>query len=158
MKCFNRRHLLQSTAVVAVLIASPVDAGFAIFQDNNSSFSTPTWHTLPVGGGGFMRGMDIVQSNNTMLVRSDTPPSLWLFNVAQNKWLPLITAYSMPVAFQVSYGTNAAVGCWEARICPSLTTKFYMLYSNAVFVSTNSGGALWLLYSFSGITDDAADH
>jgi hypothetical protein len=125
--------------------------------------ATATWQTLKVGGGGNMRGMDIVRSDNTLLARSDTHPALWTFNAAQNKWLPLITAYSMPTAYQVSFGTNAANGCWEARICPSLTTKFYMMYGGTIgagptvpFVSTNSGGT-WTQVSSGFPTVNDAD-
>lgn len=102
-----------------------------------------------------MRGMDIAQANNTIIARTDTPPSLWLWNSVQNKWLPLITSYSMPSAYQVAFGTNFAVGCWEARICPSLTSKFYMLYSNTMFVTTNSGGTWTQLTNFPAVTFDA---
>lgn len=94
-----------------------------------------------------MRGMDIAQSDSTMIVRSDTPPALWRWSVSANKWLPLVTAYSMPTAYQTSFGTNAAAGCWEARICPSNTQKFYMFYGGTIgsgptipWVTTNQGG------------------
>ena len=81
---------------------------------------------------------------DNLLARSDTPPAIYRFDATANKWLPLHTSYTMPPAYVVSYGTNAVLGVWEARICPSLTTKFYMIYNNKPFVSKNSGGT-WAL-------------
>lgn len=102
-----------------------------------------------------MRGMDIALADNTKIARSDTPPALYVWSGSANKWQPIITAYTMPSAFQTSYGTNAAVGCWEARICPSNTSKFYMLYCDAAWVSTNSGGTWTQLTNFPAVTFDA---
>lgn len=100
------------------------------------SLPGPTWQTILVGGGGFMTGLDIAP-DNTLLARSDTVPSLYLWSVLANKWLPLVTTNSFPFPSQY---TNAPDGCWEARICPNLTSKFYMMYQNSPYVTTNSGG------------------
>lgn len=87
-----------------------------------------------------MTGIDVA-SDGTLLARSDTPPSLFRWDSAQNKWIGLVLSTSMPAAF-VAPLSSVCVGCWAARIAPSQTTTFWMVYASAVFKSTNSG-ATW---------------
>jgi len=95
------------------------------------------WRTLRVGGGGYIRGIDAAGTN--LLARSDTHPALYRFDATKNEWLPLVTSFSLPSSYVNSYGRNPVSGVWEARICPSAQTKYYMVYCNVPFVSTDSG-------------------
>lgn len=113
------------------------------------------WQTIKIGGGGFVTGLDITP-DGTKVCRSDTYPAAYLWSVSANKWLPLITANSMPAGF-ISPRSDKETGCWEIRICPSLTTKLYMMYANAMFVSTNSGGTWTQLTNFPTITNANAN-
>lgn len=123
----------------------------------SASSALATWNTLRVGGGGFMRGMDIVRgaSVDTLLARSDTPPSLYLWNSGQNQWLPLFTNYSLPVLYTSIFGSHNAVGCYDARVAPSNVSKIYALYSNTAMISINSGVSWTQLTNFPAVTFDA---
>lgn len=134
----NRRIFLQGVAALALLLPRTADAAFAIFQTSNNN--APQWKTLLVGGGGFITGIDIT-SDGTKLARSDTPPSLFLWSDIKNKWLGLNLSTSMPTSF-VSPRSDKCVGCWAARIAPSLTSTIYQVYAGSVFKSINSG-ATW---------------
>lgn len=124
------------------------------FQPGNpASAGIESWQTLLVGGGGYVTGIDI-SPDGTKLARSDTPPSLYVWSKSANRWLPLVLSTSMPNAF-VSPRSDKCVGCWEARICPSLTTKFYMVLAGAVFVTSNSGGTWMHLTNFTANISDA---
>ena len=92
-------------------------------------------------------GIDIVPDGTTV-VRSDTHPSPYL--LSGTTWLPLVTANSMPPAFVGPRNSTdlLSVGAWEIRICPTLTTKFYMNIVNRMFVTTNSGGTWTQLTNF----------
>lgn len=119
--------------------------------------SNPTWETMLVGGGGFITGMD--SQGGVLLARSDTPNSLYRWSAAANKWIGLLTSYSLPSGYVMSYGPTTASagpanGVWEARIAPSNTSKFYMIYCNSPFVSTDSG-ASWTNIRGSGWPTDA---
>jgi hypothetical protein len=122
-------------------------------QPQSPAVAAPAWSTLKIGGGGFVTGYDIAP-DNTMLARSDTFPAVFLWSVAQDKWLPLVTANSIPAGF-ISPRSDKALGAWEARICPSNTSKFYMVFANAVFVTTNSGASWTQLAGFTADISDA---
>ena len=55
----------------------------------------PNWQDLKVGGGGFVRGLDIAP-DGTMVGRTDTNGA-YLWN--GSAWVQLVTASSMPAAF-----------------------------------------------------------
>jgi hypothetical protein len=155
----RRSALLGGVSACALL---PTKAGadpsflVATGQVAQAALTSQNWQTLLVGGGGYVTGMDIA-SDGTKIVKSDTYPGAYVWNESRNKWMPLVLSTSMPSRF-VSPRSHLATGCWEARICPSLTTKFYMMYANAMFVTTNSGGKWTQLASFPPINDaDAND-
>ena len=56
-----------------------------------------TWQTLKVGGGGYVRGLDIAP-DGTMVGRTDTNGA-YLWHAATSSWVQLVTASSMPAAF-----------------------------------------------------------
>ncbi|MGJ4945372.1 WD40/YVTN/BNR-like repeat-containing protein [Bradyrhizobium sp. HKCCYLS1011] len=134
----NRRGILKTFVATAVSSVSEKALAFVKGGIRSASNAAPTWQTLKVGGGGNMRGMDVV--GTTLLARSDTHPALYLWDSAANRWDPLVTSYSLPSNYVASYGNNVfADGVWEARICPSTLTRLYMVYLSTPFVSTNSG-------------------
>jgi hypothetical protein len=113
-----------------------------------------SWVTIPISGGGYCDGLDIV-SDGTMLLRSDTVPAPYLYN--GTIWTPIGTSNNLPSTY-VSPRSDHALGTWEARICPSLTTKFYMVFSGDVLVTTNSGQIWTVTAGWSHQTDmDAND-
>jgi hypothetical protein len=94
-----------------------------------------SWKTLPVGGGGYVRGL-IIAADGTMVGRTDTAGA-YLYN--GTSWNQLITVGSMPAAF-VTANFNAGLGgCYEIAIAPSNTQIFYMAYANLMFRSANQG-------------------
>ncbi len=99
------------------------------------------WSTIPIGGGGYIDGIDMA-ANGTTIVRSDTHPSPYF--LSGGNWLPLSIAPSMPSAYAITRNATdkCAVGVWDCRICPSFTCKFYMITidpAGLLFVTTNSG-------------------
>lgn len=94
-----------------------------------------TWQALKVGAGGFISGIDIT-ADGTRLIRTDTY-GVYLFS--GSIWNQLVTVLSMPVA---DAGEGTGVGVYEARIAPSNTSRFYMIYNGYVF-RTDNRGATW---------------
>jgi hypothetical protein len=108
-------------------------AGGAVFQTAPSVSSG--WKTLPVGGGGYVRGL-IVAADGTMVGRTDTAGA-YLYN--GTSWNQLINPNSMPSAF-ITANFNAGLGgCYEIAIAPSNTQIFYMAFANLMFKSANQG-------------------
>lgn len=151
----SRRSLLLGGVSACALL--PIKAwadSFLLVETGQVAQAAPTsqkWETLLVGGGGYVTGMDIV-SDGTKIVKSDTYPAAYVWSASSNKWMPLALSTSMPSGF-ISPRSHLEAGCWEARICPSLTSKFYMMYANAMFVTTNSGSTWTQLTHFPTITN-----
>ena len=111
--------------------------------------STNTWQTLPIGAGGYISGLDIAP-DDTMVVRTDTYGA-YIWNGTE--WQQLITATSMPAAFD---NTHASQGVYEIQIAPSNSNIIYMMYEGDVFKSTNKG-ATWTETSFATVTENPND-
>lgn len=118
-----------------------------------ASATSLSWQTMKIGGGGFVTGYDI-SANDTMLCRSDTFPAVFLWNVAQDRWVPLITSASIPAGF-VSPRSDKALGAWEAVMAPNNPSTIYMVFANAMFKSTNSGGTWTQLTGFTADLSNA---
>lgn len=136
---FSRRSLLLSASALG--FSSCADARFP----RGGAARVQSWSTMPIGGGGYLDGIDIAP-DGTVVVRSDTHPAPYL--LSGSTWLPLQTANSMPAAYAVvrTATDNNAIGAWEIRICPSLPTKFYMIGGaspNGKLLVTTNSGALW---------------
>ena len=112
----------------------------------------PSWQTLDVGAGGFVRGLDIAP-DGTMVGRTDTNGA-YLWN--GSSWVQLVTASSMPAAF-VAANPASGQGVYEIQIAASNTNIFYMLYDGYVFKSTNKG-TTWTQTSFTLVTQNPNDN
>jgi hypothetical protein len=102
--------------------------------------SSPSWQTLPVGGGGYVRGL-IVAADGTMVGRTDTAGA-YLYN--GTSWNQLVTNTSLPSAYVASNplnlgGDTGSQGVYEVAIAPSNTSIFYMNFGGYVFSSANKG-------------------
>jgi len=93
------------------------------------------WKTLPVGGGGYVRGL-IVAADGTMVGRTDTAGA-YLYN--GTAWNQLINPTSMPASWIASNIISALSGCYEVAIAPSNTQVFYMNFDNTMWKSANKG-------------------
>src|SRR6266852_2995041 len=122
-----------------------------------TSSNSPSWQLLLVGGGGFETGLSLA-ADNTLVARSDTPQAAFLFSSAKNTFIPLATSQTLPSA-NVSPRSDKLVGCWEFAICPNNSAKAYMVYANAVWLTTNLGlSTTWTQFTnFPTITDANAN-
>jgi hypothetical protein len=95
------------------------------------------WKTLPIGGGGFVRSLNIA-ADGTMIGTTDTTGA-YLYNYTTNSWTQLVTPSSMPsayVAANYGWGFN---GVYSIGIAPSNTQILYMNFNNLMWKSTNQG-------------------
>ena len=100
---------------------------------------------LKVGAGGFVAGLDIA-NDGTMVVRTDTNGA-YLWNGSQ--WLQLVTASSMPAAFDFS-----GQGVYEIQVAPSNSSIMYMTFDGYVFKSTNKG-TTWTQTAFTAFNNSS---
>jgi hypothetical protein len=105
---------------------------------------TFSWKTLPVGGGGYVRGLAIA-ADGTMVGRTDTAGA-YLWN--GTSWSQLINPSSMPTAF-ITANFNAGLGgVYEVAIAPSNTQIFYMHFDSNMWMSANQGTTWTQLTSY----------
>lgn len=97
------------------------------------------WKVLPVGGGGFVRGL-VIAADGTLVGRTDSAGA-YLYN--GTSWIQLVTSTSMPAAYIASnplgLGVEVSQGVYEIAIAASNTNIFYMIYGGLVFSSANKG-------------------
>jgi hypothetical protein len=119
------------------------------------SGGTFSWKTLPVGGGGFVRGL-IVAADGTMVGRTDTAGA-YLWNAGTSTWNQLFNPTSMPASWIASNIESALSGCYEVAIAPSNTQIFYTTFANAMWKSANQG-TTWTQISYIGGTNNPNDN
>src|SRR5450759_102805 len=115
----NRRKFMSSAVGVAFTSQWPRSAE-ALLPDGSENASAG-WQTLPVGAGGYVTGIDI-GPDGTKVVRCDTY-GCYRWNGSQ--WVQLITLASLGSQAKGAFDK----GCCEIRIAPSLTSRFYMIWS-----------------------------
>jgi photosystem II stability/assembly factor-like uncharacterized protein len=115
--------------------------------------SAPQWHTLKVGAGGWVDGLNIAP-DGAMAGRTDTNGA---FRWTGTVWRQLVTASSMPPAFIAANPVSSGQGVYEIQIAPSNTNILYMLFDGAVFVSKNKGDS-WTQTSFAPIAESPNDN
>lgn len=100
-----------------------------------------TWKQLPVGGGGFVLGLDM-QADGQRLCRVDTYGA-YIWSVSTSTWHQLVLQDQMPAA---DFGYGGPSGAWEVgggciEICaaPSNTAVIYMVWSARIYRSANRG-------------------
>src|ERR1700690_1232153 len=111
-----------------ILSESPLAFSYTV-QAATLTYNTgvhAVWQTLPVGGGGWVRGL-IVAADGTMVGRTDTAGA-YLYNSGTGSWSQLINPTSMPSAWIASNIESALSGCYELAIAPSNTQIFYMVF------------------------------
>ncbi len=117
-----------------------------VFNVGSGGGGGAAWQTLKVGGGGFVRGMNIA-SDGTMVTRTDTNGA---FLYSGTQWNQLFNASSMPGSYlnnltlTIDYNQG---GCFEIQIAPSNTQILYGVYEGYVWVSSNQG-ATWTKTAF----------
>jgi hypothetical protein len=104
------------------------------------------WQDLKVGGGGYVRGLDI-DLDGTMVGRTDTNGA-YLWN--GSAWVQLVTASSMPAAFIAQNPVSTGQGVYEIQMAPSNSSIMYMMFDGYVFKSTNKG-TTWSQTSFTQV-------
>lgn len=127
----------------------PLIAGWPILIENAqqkawlpvvvASTGGETFSPLLLGGGGFVRGIDIAP-DGTEVSRTDTYGGYWWNG---SKWVQLVSASSLPSGDSANSSTaciNAPVtgcGVYELQIAPGDTNTAYMSYYGNVYVTHN---------------------
>jgi Bacterial Ig domain len=141
--------------VVLLILAGPVfaQAPSRVQLGNPSASFMPAWRSLRLGAGGNLGGIH-TYADGTILTHADTyggyvyvakggctvdgttyPPECWQ---------QLVTTDSMPSGdATLARATSGNVGVAEVVAAPSDTNVLYMIWNNAVYVSTNRG-ATWV--------------
>ena len=114
-----------------------------------------TWQTLEVGGGGYVRGLDVAP-DGTMVGRTDTNGA-YLWDASTSSWVQLVTASSMPAAFIAADPAASGTGVFEIQIADSNTQILYMIFDGYMFKSTNQGTTWTQQTSFNGGAQISAD-
>jgi hypothetical protein len=128
---------------------------------NGGATSGSTFGQIPIGGGGYVTGMDLA-ADGTIVGRVDVFGA-YLNNTSNidntsnvGNWAPLITATSVPSSlFGFANGDSGGTyvdfaghggGVYEIRIAPSNTNVMYMLWGagpTGVMLVTTNKGATW---------------
>lgn len=101
-----------------------------------------TFTQLPVGAGGFLRGMDVV-SDGTVVVNADTYGA-YIYNYVSGLWEQLVTTTRMPASAFTNLVTDGTGGVYAIRIAPSNSSRIYMTYLNKVYRSDDKGASFTL--------------
>jgi hypothetical protein len=160
----NRRQLLSVAGSVAVT-HNPAWPKEPISLDRGVT-SKPIFAQIPIGGGGYVTGMDIAP-DGTIVGRVDVFGA-YLNNTADmGRWTPLITATTVPSSLYGfakgnsggSYTDFAGFGggVYEIRIAPSNTSVMYMLWGvgpmGVLLVTTNKGATWTQMSKFPSLTN-----
>ncbi|RYZ93103.1 MAG: exo-alpha-sialidase [Proteobacteria bacterium] len=146
--------VLMTLLVVAFQNCTPFQTGSLLNVGDLSSTGAglgtgPGWHSLKVGAGGFLTGLDIA-NDGTKVVRADTYGA-YVWNESSKAWKQLVTESSMPVDDRVS-GSHS--GVYEIRIAPAQSNRFYMSHGGFVYVSDDRGSH-WQKTSFNKVSMNA---
>ncbi|PSJ38580.1 hypothetical protein C7I55_17590 [Sphingomonas deserti] len=94
------------------------------------------WRPVAIGGGGFITGMSIDDSGQTMVARADVYGA-YLWQPEANRWRQLVTAQSMP---QAEVRQNAlADGVYEIVVAPSDPRRIYLAIKGGLYRSADQG-------------------
>lgn len=111
------------------------------------------WTTFKLGAAGQITAIDIVPDatlGQVMVVRADTLGCYWYDKNAVNHgnagglgvWKQMVTKQSMPNITDVY--RHAGGGCWEIKIAPSNTSRFYMVAGDGLIFRTENRGVSWV--------------
>jgi hypothetical protein len=122
----NRREFLASVSIGSFLFGSDSDAQLSVSRPD----SLTGWHTIKIGGGGFLTGIDIA-NDGTRVVRTDTYGA-YLWEGSNREWRQVITMMSMPKA---DAGSGRGGAPYEIAIAPNNSSRLFMLYNGYVYRS-----------------------
>ncbi len=144
---------LTLLAVIGTAVAfENCGKGFDATSTLTSSSGATGWQDLKVGGGGYVRGLD-VNPDGTMVGHTDTNGA-YLWN--GSSWVQLVTNSSLPAAIVAANPVSLGQGVYELQMAPSNSSIMYMMFDGYVFVSTNKG-AKWAQTAFTQDTNNNAN-
>src|SRR5258708_5177359 len=114
--------MFRSIVAALLLLALTLDA------------SASGWQRLKLGNGGVITRLDIAR-DGTMVSSTDSF-GCYIWSVAQNQWVQLLTVSAMPVGTAPS-----GDGCDEIRIDPTNTSNIWMLWNGNLYKSTNKAAS-----------------
>jgi hypothetical protein len=97
------------------------------------------WRPVAIGGGGFITGLAFSRDGSVMLARTDVHGA-YRWDKGRDRWVPLITAASMPDTDRFTDAANA--GVYEVAVAPSDPRRLFLAIKGRLFRSYD-GGAHW---------------
>lgn len=104
------------------------------------------WAPVKIGGGGFMTGLAFDKTGETFVARTDVHGA-YIWNAAQDAWVLLGTAATMPEADRQQNGLNE--GVYEVAVAPSRADRIYMITKSRLYRSDDRGDS-WVRTGDSG--------
>lgn len=151
----SRIHLPGHVSQASVIPSTEKAPSSVATGESPSSTRDPNvsnlWHTLKIGAGGFVTGIDIAP-DGTKVVRTDTYGA-YIWDIRSSTWKQLVTTYSMPKA---DASLDSAGGVYGIAIAPGQPARLYMLFNGYVYRSDDSGGR-WSRTGFSRIIGISAN-
>lgn len=126
------------------------------FMLRRSSGNIPTVgiSTLKIGGGGFTTGMQICNSDGTMVSRTNTSGA-YVATISAGLWSNTLTTASLPSAVYSSNGGSSGVS--EIQAACSSTQTLYMAFNGYRLKSTDRGANWTQLTNYSQNTNENAN-
>jgi len=139
------KALLGVVALIASTVILP--AGWLPLVTSSDPFDTRNeWAFFKVGSGGATQKLDIVQSDNTMLVGADQY-GCYLYNASTSAWVNLLTTNKIP-ALITALGIPDNAACNDARAAPSNTNHIWISALGKLFKTTDRGATFTELTNF----------
>jgi hypothetical protein len=125
----SRRHVLGG-ATAALLVAGENAESMA---RETFSAAPSGWKNLPLGGGGWVTGLDI--ANDASKVCKTDAYGAYYWNQASSTWEQVVNSVSMapvgvtgPIGSFGNGGAGVDAGVWEIRIGPTNSSLVWMIY------------------------------
>jgi hypothetical protein len=157
----KRRDFLMSS-VSAITSGLVPDRAALSFEQGGvaGSARASAWSIVPMGGGGFCRGIDI-NAAGTIVVRVDVYGAYIGSTTPGTKWRQLVTSSSMPPPVNRATPSFSS-GVNEVRIAPNNSDVIYLAYAPSYKGATDDGwfcsrdgGATFSLTALTAIGNDA---
>lgn len=138
--------------LLLLVTTSAIIAAFGGAHAASKSDVSKIWKPLPVGGGGWLTGIQVSPDGRVRVVRADTYGA-YVWNESRGEWTQLVTADSMPFAV---WGQDRDAGVYEISLAPSAPNRMYMAFAGSIFRS-DSAGEHWIRTGFPKTQMDAND-